>query len=439
MKRQGVVIAVTIVMTLLTMSWYLGWQLHEAQLARVGSFASYYQVLSGYLQTTNNGLKTFVETDSATALADSVSDMQTVERMALPLLGLAPKSMSSFWTDFLDHNWNVVTKSLNRLATSNTYFGSGQLPSNDRAYRQAATEKFQALAAFMKAPAVGQGDVPGVRIRLDQLVQMNKLADELVTIADSYVTNGVLPDKLPQPQISWQGAEAAARQAMNLATAEWKLIGPEKSTTELRLGRDYYYLHFEPTSDYKGEMKGAVAGVDRQSGKLVRMEWTAPVAEGQKPASKSQLEQWAIKATESLPGPKIVLEVATESESQQAALVVPVQAGTPVLVDYVLLSFDLETGAVTKWENYSWGSKPIGKAPLIDQSMARARLVTQQNLDSANIADKGLAIVRSNYTDQPTLAYWFSNAEKDEKNQLQTVEYFINAQNGKLERTGSGW
>lgn len=439
MKRQGVVIAVSIVLTMVTMSWYLGWQLHEAQLARVGSFASYYQVLSGYLQTTNNELKTFAETDSATALADCVSDMQTVERMAVPLLGLAPKAMSSFWTDFLNHNWNVVTKSLNKLSTLNTYFGSGQLPSNDQAYLQEASAKFQALAALMKAPTVTQGDVPGVRIRLDQLVQMNKLSDNLVTIADSYVANGMLPDKLPQPRISWQEAENAARQAMNLTTVEWKLIGPEKNITELRLGRDYYYLHFEPTSDYKGEMKGAVAGVDRQSGQPVLMEWTVPGIEGQKSTKASQLEQWALQATESLPGPKMVLEVATENEVQPTAVIVPVQAGAPVLVDYVLLGFNPETGDVTKWENYSWGNKPTNSAPIVSPSMARARLITQQNLDSARIEDKGLAIVRSMYTDQPTLVYWFVYADQDEENQLQTLEYFVNAKNGKLERTGSGW
>lgn len=439
MKRQGVVIAVSIVLAMMTMSWYLGWQLHEAQLARVGSFASYYQVLSGYLQTTNSELKTFAETDSATALADCVSDMQTVERMAFPLLGLAPKAMSSFWTDFLKHNWNVVTKSLNKLATLNTYFGSIQLPSNDQAYLQAASAKFQALAALMKAPTVTQGDVPGVRIRLDQLVQMNNLADDLVTIADSYVANGMLPDKLPQPRISWQEAENAARKAMNLTIAEWKLIGPEKNITELRLGRDYYYLHFEPTSDYKGEMKGAVTGVDRQSGQLVRMEWTVPGIEGQKSTSASQLEQWALQATERLLGPKMVLKVATENEAQPTAVVVPVQAGVPVLVDYVLLGFNRETGGVIKWENYSWGSKPTDSAPIVSPSMARVRLITQQNLDSARIEDKGLAIVRSEYTDQPTLVYWFVYADQDEKNHLQTLEYFVNAKNGKLERTGSGW
>lgn len=440
MKKQGVVVAVAIVIALVGMAWYLGWQVHQAQLARVASFASYYQVLNGYLQSTNHELQQFIATDSEVALADCVSDMQTVERMAFPLSGLAPKTMSSFWTDFLDHNWNAVTKSFTRLATQNAYFGSGRLPDSDQDYLNGAAERLQAIAELMDAPTVSEGVAPGVRIRLDQLVKMNDLADELVALADCYVANGLLPTQLPPPRVSWQEAENTARQALSLPTSEWRLIGSEQSVQELRQAHDYYLLHFEPTTDYQGEMRTVEVGIDRQNGQLVGFDWGLPNRDGEPTApTDEELQQWALTATDSLPGPKAVLDMVTANESEPTAVVVPLQSGIPVLCDYVLLGFDSTTGTPSKWENYSWGTVSAERQPRLTEATASNRLIALLDLDPAALASQGLAVVRSPYTGQPTLVYWFSYQGQDAQGQPRGNEFFVNARNGKLERTGSGW
>lgn len=439
LRKQGVTIGVAVMLTMVAMAWYLGWQLHEAQLARVASFASYYQVLNGYLQTTNNGLQSFAKTNSSEALNEAVSDMQTVERMAFPLLGLAPKAMSSLWSEFLDHDWNVVTRSLGQLATQNDYFSSSGLPENDRLFLQAMRTKLQQLAELMNAPTVSQGVVPGVRIRLDQLMEMDQLAGDLAILADCYVKNGMLPDKLPAPAISWQQAEQVAREAMELADAEWKLIGGEKHVTELRLGKDYHYLHFEPTSDYSGSMKGAVAGVDRQSGQLVRIEWTAQTSEELQPLTESELQQLALQVTADLSGEKQVIAISTENAAHPSAVVVLVKNDIPRLIDYVQVTFDPATGSVSKWENYSWDSEANSLSPRVSLATARDRLIAQVDLELVQVEDHGLVVVRSPYTHKATLVYWFTSATIDEQDNRLEDSYYVNARSGRLERIGSGW
>lgn len=440
MKRQGVVIGVAIMLTLVAMAWYLGWQLHEAQLARVASFASYYQVLNGYLQTTSKGLQSYSESSSPDVLHEAVSDMQTVERMAFPLLGLAPKAMSSLWSEFLDHDWNTVTKSLGLLATQSEYFSSSGLPEDDRLFLLEISGKLRQLAGLMDAPAVSEGVAPGVRIRLDQLMEMDRLAGELTTVADCYVKSGTLQSRLPPPKVTWQQAEQVARESMQLTDAEWKLIGSEKHVTELRLGRDYYYLHFEPTTDYSGAMKGAVAGVDRQTAELVRMEWTVQTPDESPQAfSSADLEQLALAATAHLPGERRVLTVYSENTAHPTAIVVPVVKGIPMLIDYVQLAFDPENGSLNRWENYSWGSEVKSIIPRVSASSAQDRLIAQVDLDLVQIKDNGLTAILSPYTHQATLVYWFTSISEDDQGRQLENQYFVNARNGKLERTGFGW
>jgi hypothetical protein len=55
------------------------------------------------------------------------------------------------------------------------------------------------------------------------------------------------------------------------------------------------------------------------------------------------------------------------------------------------------------------------------------------------VQDKGMAVVRSPFTDRPALVYWFQYTDQDDPRQPHVGQYFINAANGKLERTDSGW
>ncbi len=441
MRDKRVVVVVTLVVGLLGISWYLGMQLNQAQMTRAVSFAEYYSVMLNSLRSGTASLQMYLETANEASLWQANAEIATVANVARPLASLVPKGMNGPWSRFMRNDWDMITKSIDKVNDRLRYFRARGLSEADLSYLEALIDQLEDVIAAMDAPIVADGAAPGVRLRMDEVEKMSKMVQGVVGVAESYLLNGLLPEEVQAAQLSWEDAALVARANLSLNEEEWQLEDKQSATIEMRVGRDFYNLHFKPTSQYEGDKKGLLVGVHRQKGTVVLTEWKKPVTKNAEAVGVEQLELWALEATESLPGTKSVFEVYQPKGEHPWAVVVRTENDIPVLTDYVVVSFDQTTGEQLKWENHSWGTKLNNWQAWVQAETTLSSLARQINVkDLAGFASKGLVVVRSQATDQPTLCYWVTYSDpQDTQGQPKVGHYFVNAKNGLLERTGSGW
>ena len=302
MKNKKAVVVVTVLLGLLGISWYLGMQLHQGQITRGGAFADYYSVMLHNLRTGTASLRNYLQGQDVKQLQQANLQLQTVADVARPMVNLVPKGMDGPWSRFMKKDWSIVTKSIDKITMRADYFKPALPTETDLKYLATLVEELEDVIAAMDAQVVATGAAPGVRLRMDEVEKMSKMVQKVVDISSSYLLNGTLPGEAEQAQVSWSAAEAIAREELGLEEAQWRLTGEESSVLELRSGKDYHLLQFAPTAKYRGAMKGLMAGVHRQTGELVMVEWQKPVRSTD--VAPEELEQWALAAVEDLPAAK---------------------------------------------------------------------------------------------------------------------------------------
>lgn len=441
MQNKRVVIVVTLILGLLGVSWYLGMQLNQAQMTRAVSFAEYYKIMHKSLRSGRAALSDYLTNESETALLRANLELANVANVARPLVSLVPRGMNGPWSRFMRNDWAMITKSIDKLNERAQYFRPSALAADDLEYIGSLIAELQGVIIAMDAPIVADGAAPGVRLRMDEVEKMSKMVQNVVKVSESYLLNGLSLDEAQVALVSWDDAANIARTELELDANEWKLAKEQTSTIEIRTGRDFYNLRFKPTSKYKGEMKGLTVGVHRQNGKVVLTEWDKPIAKNSDAVKLEELEAWALKATETLPGTKTVYETYLPEDEHPWVVVVRTDKDQLVFTDYAIVGFDQATGEQLKWENHRWDNKSIdwrAELPTVDMLV---QLAKKRNIKDINGFEyKGLVVVRSQVTDQPTLCYWltYQDEEVDEE-EVKVGHYFVNARNDHLERSGSGW
>lgn len=441
MRDKRVVVVVTLVLGLLGVSWYLGMQLNQAQMTRAVSFAEYYRVMLNSLRAGTASLQEYVENRNEASLRQANVEIATVANVARPLVSLVPRGMDGPWSRFMRNDWAMITKSIDKLNERVRYFTVAGLSEADLTYLEMLIAELKHVTEAMDAPIVADGAAPGVRLRMDEVENMSKLVQETVALSSSYLLNGVPPQEAEVANVSWNDAAAIARAELGLSDSDWQLQDKQAATIELRVGRDFYNLQFKPTAQYQGDKKELLVGVHRQTGKVVLIDRKQPVARNTEAVSAEQLEAWALEATAALPGDKIVYEQYQPEGEHPWAVVVRTENNIPVLTDYVIVSFNGANGEQLKWENHSWGTKLNSwqaTIPVIDTLPRLAKQINVQDMDG--FEDRGLVVVRSTVTDQPTLCYWITYSdEKTSGGEAKVGHYFVNVKHGRLERSGSGW
>ncbi|NLW17284.1 MAG: hypothetical protein GX033_06545, partial [Firmicutes bacterium] len=406
MRDKRVFVVVSLIIGLIGISWYLGLQLNQAQTTRGVTFAEYYRIMLNSLRAGTASLQEYLETRSDAALRQANVEIATVSNVARPLVRLVPKGMDGPWSRFMRNDWGMITKSIDKLNERVRYFTVAGLSEDDLVYVETLIGELKEIIKAMDAPIVADGDAPGVRLRMDEVEKMSKMVQKTVALAESYLLNGVPPHVAEEAKLSWEDAVTIARSELSLDESEWQLVDKESATIALRVGHDFYNLRFKPTSQVAGNKKELLVGVHRQEGRLVLVEWKQPVAKNAEAVSPEELEAWALEATASLPGDKLVFEIYQAEGEHPWAVVVRTVNDIPVLTDYAIVSFEATTGELLKWENHNWGTQ-LGSwqatIPVID---VLPRLAKQINVTEMNgFSDHGLAVVRSTITDQPTLCY----------------------------------
>lgn len=441
MRDKRVVVVVTLVLGLLGVSWYLGMQLNQAQMTRAVSFAEYYRVMLNSLRSGTASLREYVENRNEVSLRQANVEIATVSNVAHPLVSLVPRGMDGPWSRFMRNDWAMITKSIDKLNERVRYFTVAGLSEADLGYVETLIGELESVIEAMDAPIVADGAAPGVRLRMDEVENMSKLVQKTTALSSSYLLNGVPPHEADIAKISWEDAAIIARSELGLSETEWQLQDKQTATIELRVGRDFYSLHFKPTSQYQGDKKELIVGVHRQEGRVVLIDWKQSVARNAEPVSAEQLEAWALEATASLSDDRIVYEIYQPEGEHPWAVVVRTENDIPVLTDYAVVSFNAATGEHLKWENHSWGTKLNSWQATIPVIDTLPRLAKQINVsDMEGFEQRGLVVARSTITDQPTLCYWITYSDGQQvSGETKVGHYFVNVKNGRLERSGSGW
>ncbi|NLY53075.1 MAG: hypothetical protein GX060_00345 [Firmicutes bacterium] len=442
MRDKRLIVVVTLVLGLLGISWYLGMQLNQASMTRAVAFTEYYRIMLNNLRSGTRALKDYLANPSEVLLWQGNSEIAAAANVARPLVSLVPKGMNGPWSRFMRKDWDMITKSLDKVNERARYYHPDRLPAADIKYLKALIVELESIIDAMDAPIVSNGSAPGVRLRMDEVESMGKKVDVAVAMAESYLLNGLLPAEARHAFVSETAAEILARNAFELDLDEWQLKEVRPAIIEIRQGRDFHILYFTPTRQYQGDKTGLLVGVHRQTGEIVLTEWEKPVAKTAEPVTASQLEAWALAATESLEGEKMVYEIYQPEKKHPWAVVVRLQNDIPVLTDYVIVGFDQATGELLKWENHNWGTKLSNWQPRMQSEDVVARLALKINVsDLSGFEHKGLVVARSQITDQPTLCYWLTYTDPELMGQVEPKvgHYFVNANNGRLERSGSGW